>query len=350
MDWDREDNFGSGEGSGGAGPPPIPVARPLEPRRKGSGWKVFWGVVLALSVFANIILFLALVGTVAVFAAGRERMFMEEVIRKGPRTAKIAVVSINGIIDDEQSRGFWQQMKAVAEDKYVKGVIVRVNSPGGTISGSDEIHNEILKYRAEQGKPVVAFMQGMAASGGYYTSVACERIVAEPTTITGSIGVIMGYLVLEELLEEKLGIQPVIVTGGEKKDWVSSFRAPTEEQLEYIDQRVVRPAYERFVQVVTDGRESLSAEQVGAVADGGIYTAPQALEEGLIDEIGYMDDAIKAVLTLAGIEEAQVVEYRRLWSFAQMLGAEQKGLLSLSKSDLYELCVPQVMYLWTTFE
>ncbi len=98
-------------------------------------------------------------------------------------------------------------------------MIIRVNSPGGTISGSDQIHNEIVKYRSETNQPVVAFMQGVAASGGYYSSVACDKIIAEPTAITGSIGVIMGYLVLQQLLEEKLGIQPIVVKAGDKKDW-----------------------------------------------------------------------------------------------------------------------------------
>jgi protease-4 len=241
---------------------------------------------------------------------------------------------------------YWQ-LKTAKEDKAVKGLIIRVNSPGGTLSGSDQIHSEITKYRAEVGKPVIAFMQGVAASGGYYTSVACEKIVAEPTTITGSIGVMMGYLVLQQLLEEKLGIQPIVVKAGEKKDWPSSFKMPTEEQLQYLQSRVVDPAYKRFVEVVVDGRSELTEEDVRRLADGGIYWADEALKEKLIDDIGYLDDAIKKVKLLAGIEKAQVIEYRKPFSLGDILAAKTKAALRIDAKILYELSVPQVLYLWT---
>jgi protease-4 len=315
--------------------------------RKGTGWKIFWGIITGLSVLANIMLFLVLVGTVFLFAAGKEKKFIEEVIEDGPRAARIAIISVEGIIDDQQARDVYWQLKTAKEDKSVKGLIIRVNSPGGTLSGSDQIHSEITRYRAEVGKPAVAFMQGVAASGGYYTSVACEKIVAEPTTITGSIGVIMGYLVLQQLLEEKLGIQPIVVKAGEKKDWPSSFKMPTEEQLQYLQNRVVDPAYKRFVEVVVDGRSELTEEDVRRLADGSIYWADEALKEKLIDDIGYLDDAIKKVKLLAGIEKAQVIEYRRPFSLGDILAAKTKATLQFDRKTLYELAVPQVLYLWT---
>ncbi len=315
--------------------------------RKGSGWKILWGIITALSVLANFALFLVLIGVVVLFAAGKERKFTEEVIKKGPRTARIAVISIDGIIDDQQAQNVYWQLKTASEDRHVKGIIVRINSPGGTLSGSDRIYNEILKYRSEEGKPVVAFMQGVAASGGYYTSVACDTIIAEPTTLTGSIGVIMGYLVLEQLLEEKLGIQPIVVKAGEKKDWPSSFQMPTEEQLQYMQQRIIDPAYKRFVEVVIDGRKELTEEDVNRLADGSIYWADEALEEKLIDDIGYLDDAIEKVKSLAGIEKAQVIEYHRPFSISDILAAKAKATTRIDKKLLYELAVPQVLYLWT---
>ena len=112
---------------------------------------------------------------------------------------------------------------------------------GGTVSGSDRIYNDIRKFRSQSGKPVIAFMESVAASGGYYTSVACEKIIAEPTTVTGSIGVIAKYFVLEELLESKLGIKPVTVKSGKRKDWPSSTRMPDAEELKYIDDKVIQP-------------------------------------------------------------------------------------------------------------
>jgi len=174
--------------------------------KKRTGWRIFWGIILGLSVLANIALFLILIGLAVVFVTGQEGIFTEEVIQAGPRTAKIAVITVQGIIDDEQAQDVYKQIKSARQDKRVKGLILRVNSPGGTISGSDRICNEIRKYREKEGKPVVAFMQGVAASGGYYVSVGCDQIVAEPTAITGSIGVIAGHFVLQGLLEEKLGV------------------------------------------------------------------------------------------------------------------------------------------------
>lgn len=316
--------------------------------KKRSGWRIFWGIVLALSVLANIALFLLLVGVVAMFAVGEEGMLDEEVIHEGPRTSKIAVLRLEGVIDDEQARDVAKQLRRAREDKHVKGIILRVNSPGGTISGSDQIYNEI-RYKTD--KPVVAFMQGVAASGGYYASVACQKIVAEPTVITGSVGVIGGYLVLAELLEEKLGIQPVIVKSGPKKDWPSSFRAPSEEEIQYLQDKLIRPAYERFVQIVAEGRkELLTLSEVRKLADGSIYGAEEAKEEKLIDEIGYLDSAIEQVKALAQIEKAQVIEYRKPFSFTDLLSSRSGKIHRIDKSTLYELGTPQLLYLWTLQE
>lgn len=317
--------------------------------KKQIGWRIFWGVILALSVLANIALFLMLIGLVAVFATGQKGIFTEEVIQAGPRTTKIAVITVQGIIDSEQAQDIYQQLKRASDDKRVKGLILRVNSPGGTISGSDQICNEVRKYRKEEDKPVVAFMQGVAASGGYYVSVACDKIIAEPTVITGSVGVIAGHFVLQELLEEKLGIQPAIFKSGQKKDWPSPFQPVTEEQRQYIQDKLINPAYNRFVQVVADGREALTLSDVKRLADGSIYGAEEALSKKLIDEIGYIDEAIEQVKVLAGIEKAHVVEYRKPFSFANFLSSRSRNILKINRNTLYELTTPQILYLWSLY-
>jgi protease-4 len=315
---------------------------------KRIGWRIFWGILLGLSVLANIALFLMLIGLVAVFATGQKGVFTEEVIQDGPRTSKIAVIPVQGIIDNEQAQDVYRQIKSAQQDKRVKGLILRVNSPGGTISGSDQICNEIRKYRKEEDKPVVAFMQGVAASGGYYVSVGCDKIVAEPTVITGSIGVMGGHFVLQGLLEEKLGIQPVIFKSGQKKDWPSPFQPVTEEQRQYIQDKLIDPAYNRFVQVVAEGRgEVLTLADVKRLADGSIYGAEEALSEKLIDKIGYIDEAIEQVKSLAGIEKARVVEYRKSFSFADFLSSRSRNILKINRSTLYELSTPQILYLWS---
>ncbi|HUV41688.1 MAG TPA: signal peptide peptidase SppA [Sedimentisphaerales bacterium] len=318
-------------------------------RKKRSGWRIFWIVFTVLSVLANIFLFLALIGFGAMFVAGQRGIFTEEVLIEGPRTAKIAVVGIEGVIDDRCFEDFSRRLKSAQKDERVKGVIVKINSPGGMVSASDRIYNQIVQYQQQTQKPAVALMEGMAASGGYYTSVACREIIAEPTTITGSIGVIMGHFVLEKLFEEKLGIKPVIIKAGEKKDWPSSFEEPTEEQKEYIQERLIRPAYERFVEVVAEGRESLTIDDVRRLADGSIYGADRALEEKMIDGIGYLDSAVERVLSLAGIEKAQVIEYRRPFSFWSVFGLSGQSLLSIDKASLYELSMPELLYLWRAY-
>ena len=349
MDFEQNNNLS--ELTEPQSPEPIPnLAQGIPPvtktPKKRTGWRIFWGIIIGLSVLVNIVLFMMLIGVVAVFATGQKGIFTEEVIQAGPRATKIAVIKVQGIIDNEQAQDVYRQLKTARQDKRVKGLIIRVNSPGGAISASDQIYNEILKYRHQTDKPVVAFMQGVAASGGYYTSVACDKIVAEPTTITGSVGVIMGYLVLQELLEEKLGIQPIIIKSGEKKDWPSSFRQPTEEELQYLEDKVLTPAYERFIQIVADGREALTLDDVKRLGDGSIYGAQEALDEKLIDKIGYLDEAIEQVKSLAGIEEARVVEYRKPFSLAGLLSSRSRNILKIDRATLYELSTPQVLYLW----
>jgi len=317
---------------------------------RGTGWKIFFGIILALSVMANIALILMLIGVVAIFTTGQRGLLAEEVIRRGPASTKIAIITVEGVIYGDQAQNVYRQLKAARRDKRVKGLIVRVNSPGGTISGSDQIYKEILKYRQEEKKPAIAFMQGVAASGGYYTSVACEKIIAEPTTVTGSIGVIGLYFVVQELLEDKLGILPVVVKSGLKKDWPSSFQAPTEEQLQYLQDKLIKPAYERFVGIVAEGRKgTLTADEIRRLADGSIFGAQEALDEKLIDQIGYLDEAIELVKSLAGLKKAQVVEYRKPFSLVSFLSYRNRNILNIDKATLYEFSTPQIMYLWTAY-
>jgi protease-4 len=352
MDYEQDSNQ-----SNPLEPPQIPPiynqnmsgAAPVQ-RRKGTGWRIFWGIVLALSFMANIALFFMLIGVVAFFATGQASILDEEILREGPSRTKIAIVSVQGAIYEESAAEVYRQLKIVRKDRYVKGVIVRVNSPGGTISASDQIHKEISKFRDEENMPVIAFMQGVAASGGYYTSVACDKIIAEPTTITGSIGVISWYLVVEELLEDKLGIQPVTIKSGQKKDWPSSFRKPEPEEIQYMRDKLITPALERFVEIVAEGRkESLTLEEVRKLADGGIFGAQEALDEKLIDQVGYLDEAIELVKSLAKVNKAQVVQYRKPFSFRDVLGQRKSNLLKLNKATLYELGTPQILYLWSAY-
>lgn len=324
----------------------VPVYVAAAPKKK-SGWRVFWGIFLGLSVLANIVFFVMIIGLMAVIVTGQADMITEKVLVRGPRTNKIAVIRVHGLIDSAMAQDVIEQIEYARNDSHVKAIILNVDSPGGTISGSDQIHNAVLRYRNEYKKPVVGFMQNLAASGGYYISVATDEIVAEPTTITGSVGVIMGYLVLQDLLEGKLGIEPVIIKSGARKDWPSSFHKPSEEELQYFQEKIIGPAFERFKKIVADGREALSIEDVTRLADGSIFSAQEALEEKMIDELGYFDDVVAKAMELAHLDKAQVVEYTRPFSLASIFGAKTEGIFKLDKSTIYELSTPEVMYLWS---
>ena len=365
MGFDQDDDYlessflpGHGASKPPSDPPPPPRSPSVppayqpypQPRRRSGIWRVFWGILFGLSFLANVGMFLLLIGLVAVIATGQGPFHEQAVVREGPRSNRIVLVRLNGVIGDQQADYIYQQLKTARKDDNVRAIILAVNSPGGTISGSDRIYQEILRYRQETGRPAVAFMQGMAASGGYYASVACDKIVAEPTAITGSIGVVMSYFVFQDLLENKLGVEPVFLTEGAKKDWPSSFRQPQPEELDYIKERLLNPAYERFVQIVQAGRSGeLSADQVRKLADGSIYVAPQALKEKLIDQVGYLDDAIGIATSLAGVADAEVIEYRRPFSFMDVLNVEGRSTLKLNRNTLYELSTPQVLYMWNAY-
>jgi protease-4 len=273
--------------------------------------------------------------------------YIEKTIVSGPADNKIAIVNLYGIIDAKLCYEVTTQLKQAATDDGVKAVIVRTVSPGGTVSASDRIHHQISLLRQETGKPVVAFMQTVAASGGYYTSVACNKIIAEPTTITGSIGVIMNHLTIKELLEEKLGIIPVTVKSGEKKDWPSMFTETTEEQKEYLYDKLITPAYNRFVNLVTKGRRDvLTPFEVKELANGSIFSADEALAKKLIDEIGYIDEAVELAQSLAKVKNARVIEYKKPQSLLSALTAQSENSWIPDRNTLQELAVPKLLYLW----
>ncbi len=318
------------------------------PRKKHSLWQILSSIMLVMSILANCFLVLAIIGMAAVFASSKTSgNVVESTLVKGSRHQKIAAISIEGLIDGAMSDWVAIQLEAAEKDPAVRGLIVRIVSPGGSVSASDQIHYAISRYKERTGQPVLAFMQSVAASGGYYSAVACDEIMAEPTVITGSIGVIMSHLVVKELLEEKLGITPVVIKSGLRKDWPSMFQETTEEQRQYLDEKLIQPTYERFVQLVVEGRgHKLTEPELRKLADGSIYTAPEALTKKLIDQIGYFEQAVGVIADKAGLSDPTVVEYNQKLSVMSMLGVEAKSGLTIDSALLEKLLVPQLMYLW----
>jgi len=333
--------------------PPRPISSVVEhvyhrpPKKKRSIARIFFGILFTLSILANMFLFMMLIVMAIIVPGGKEGIFKEQTVTKGHSNNKIAIIRVDGIIDNQLSERVRTQFKAATEDAKVKAVILRIVSPGGTVSASDQIHHEITKFREKTNKPVVAFMQTVAASGGYYSAVACDEIIAEPTVITGSIGVIMNNFVVKELLEQKLGIKAVTIKSGPKKDWPSMFEETTDEQIEYLQQKLIGPAYDRFVKLIDEGRgDKLNKDQVLALADGSIYGADEACENKLIDEVGYLEDAVNAAQRLAGISSSRVFEYKQQFSISSILASENRSPLPLDRDSLSKLAMPQFLYLW----
>lgn len=300
-------------------------------------------------MLGNVILFVGLIAVGTMVLGVQEGPFHESVIQGKGHRDKVVVISIEGVINGLQSEKLKRQVTMAQQDSAVRGVIVRINSPGGTISASDQIFARLKAYRKDNSrKPVVAFMQGVAASGGYYAAAACDEIVAEPTAITGSIGVIFSNLVVQDLFENKLGIVPVVVKSGQKKDWPSSYRAPSEEELSYVDERLITPAYNRFLEIVAQGRQGiLTPDEIRPLADGGIYSAQAAKEKRLVDHIGYLEDAVELVRTKAGLGGVKVVEYKEVFSLASLLRVKSNtGQIRLDRSLIHELTTPELLYMW----
>ena len=229
---------------------------------------------------------------------------------------KIAIVEIKGIIT--QSTEIIEEMRQYADDETVKAVILRIDSPGGGVGPSQEIHREVVKLKTK--KKVLASMGSVAASGGYYIACASDLIVANPGTITGSIGVVMEFTNLEELLK-KIGVKGVVLKGGEHKDIGSPFREMTPGEKR-IMQDVIDNVHQQFIKAVAEGRKMEQAKVV-PVADGRIFTGEQAKQFGLVDEMGNLEDTVDMAAKLVKIDGRPTVIYpRRKFTIWEMLAKE----------------------------
>ncbi len=233
--------------------------------------------------------------------------------KKMPLTEKVALVRIEGPIFD--SKNPVAEIKEYLKDPSVKAIVLRVDSPGGAVAPSQEIHEEIKKATAK--KKVIVSMGSVAASGGYYVSAPAHRIIANPGTLTGSIGVIMEIPNIEGLMS-KIGLKTEVVKSGRHKDLASIFRKLGDEE-KLILQGVLDDVHDQFIKTVSEGRK-MPLEDVKKIADGRIFTGRQALEIGLVDELGNLEDAIAAAGKLVGIKgEPEVVSKKEHFSFFDML-------------------------------
>ncbi len=245
---------------------------------------------------------------------------------------KIAVIAISGVIAEENGmvEVVSAKLKAAVLNPDIKAIILKVESPGGSVNASDLIYNEVIKTKNSK-KPIVAFYNSIAASGGYYVSVPADKIIATPATWTGSIGVIMQVPNFSGLMS-KVGLQMVTIKSGKSKDTLSPYRPTTEEDQE-IFQKLVDESYEQFVQIVSKGRK-MNLQKARALADGRIYSAKQARENGLIDKVGYFEDAVEMAQKLSGFKDASPVEIQEKRGFTNMF-SEKMNRLEKILSNLF---------------
>ena len=241
-----------------------------------------------------------------------------------PGGEKVAVVRIEGVIVD--SREAIEELRKFRDNPSIKAIVLRIDSPGGGVVASQEIHSEVLKTRAEGKAKVVTSMGNLAASGGYYIAAATDRIVANPGTLTGSIGVIMELANVQGLME-KVGVQSVVIKSGKHKDLASPFRTMSAEDRALL-QSVLDDVHDQFIQAVAAGR-AMKVEQVRDLADGRVFTGRQAKTARLVDELGDLQDAIKLAGKMVGIAgEPRVVETRKRFSLRDLLGNFFDGKVS----------------------
>ena len=254
--------------------------------------------------------------------------------------AKIAVVELRGVITS--SEDVVRQLKNYRENSSIKGILLRVDSPGGGVVASQEIYEEVKKIR-DGGKPVVVSMGALAASGGYYVSCGATRLVANRGTLTGSIGVISEFLQLKEALD-KLGVGIKTIKSGKLKDSGSSTRKMTEEDEKYF-QQLMDDVHKQFIAVVEKERH-INHKDAVAIADGRVFTGEQALRAGLVDTIGTYEDAVHVVGGLAGISgEPSIVKERRRRSLWDGLFTDMEESLTDLKQELMEK--PALSYRFT---
>lgn len=290
-----------------------PAAAPLRLRHRLCGLRLagLAGALLALS---------GCVFVVSPFGGGGDAL--REATVDGEGSAKILWLPISGFISDtpgQRAFGLLQQPSTLAtvtraldraeEDDDIAAVVLRINSPGGTVAAADEIHARIQRYHEKTEVPVIASLGGVAASGGYYVAMAADTVIAQPTTITGSIGVIILGVNAAGLLA-KLGIENQTFTSGEHKDILSPLRGATAEEREIV-QGVLNSLFARFVTVVESARPDLDRSRLDEITDGRIFAAEQARDLGLVDTVGHIDDVLALARREAGVDEARVIRYYR---------------------------------------
>ena len=288
--------------------------------------------------------------------------FEEIVVEEGSAVEKILLIDIDGPISNRPKKtlvGFRSDtgmvdrireiLKKAEKDKNIKGILLRVNSPGGTVTSSDIIYHEIKSFKERFKVKVYVSVIDVAASGGYYVALAGDRIMVHPTSLVGSIGVLALKLNLEGLMD-KVGVEWEVVKSSKKKDFMSPFRPLTKEERVLFQETIDR-YYDRFVDLVVLNRDGLDVKEVRALADGRVYNARQALNNHLVDSIGYLKDLVELAKKELDQPDLKVVTYSRpreyKSNYYSSMGSTPKiSLINLDLGFDWNQISPQFLFLW----
>ncbi len=348
-----------------AGPYPVPAAMPPaqnQPRRFSWAKRLLIGVLVLILVF-SVVLNLWMGTLLAI--TGMDH-FRRVVIKKGQEPQTIAVYDVNGIIDGKAVSDFSAFYRNVATNPDVRAVVLRVDSPGGGASESDQIYDMVRRLREDHGKVVVVSMGGMAASGGYYVSAPGDKIYAEPNTITGSIGVIAVWPVLDEAMK-KYGVEMVTIRSSSSRYWkaTENYWEQPSERIRNNVRDMLDSMYQRFEQAVEQGRgQRLNPQKVEITItgdegeprtvsqtepfNGKAFLADRAMELGLVDNIGYLNDATQSAAELAKLTNPHVVHFVPRKPLLKQLGfpGVSGALESLDIDSVEKFLAPRVLMLW----
>jgi len=314
------------------------------------------------SIFYSILV-LFLISACSINVGSQTTYPLEEKVVEGKGDNKILVIDISGVIGEQQKEPLFttqttrpsgialikEQLQYAKERSDIKAILLRIDSPGGEVTKTDIIYHELLKFKEQTQKPIIAVILSVGASGAYYLSMAADKIIAHPTSMVGSIGVILLHFNAGGLLE-KIGVKEDTITAGKFKNMGSPTRAMSEDERQ-IFQNLLDATHQRFKEIIQKGR-TLPSEKVDQFADGRIFTAKQALDYQMIDQIGYLDDAIQQTKEAAKIKDAQIIILKRPGDYkasiySQFDGSPMKiNLVNFDFGSILKGQSPSIMYLW----
>lgn len=281
---------------------------------------------------------------------------------EGSGVYKIVVIDISGALEPSLTQNIpfapqqmpsktallKEQLSLAENDPLIRAVLLRIDSPGGTVTTSDVMYQEIKRFQQRTGKAVVANIGELGASGGYYVAMAADQVLAHPTSLIGSIGVVMVHFDATGLMQ-MVGVKNNTLKTGEFKDMGSAFKGMSAEES-LIYQGILQDYHQQFVKIVASSRK-LSEDEIHQIADGRVFSAQQALKFKLIDRIGYLGDSVEVAKRLAGLKEAKVVSYFKPGQYSNNFyssasAPSQMGLINVNMNGLFDQGSPRFMYKW----